>query len=635
MKKWIMVWVVAVMSVTVEAAGLFIEAESFGVKDGWVIDQQSFEKMGSAYLMANGMGQPLPDIKKTVVFPKEGRYHALVRTYNWTAPWYGGKGPGKIQLVVDGQVLPNVVGETGREWEWQYAGSIQVGGEVEISLRDLTGFNGRVDAIYFTSDRVYPPNDPGKLARFRRERLGFDEPEIMPKSDLVVVGGGVAGCTTALSAARLGLNVTLIQNRPVLGGNNSPEVHVKVCGLLNKNLYPKLGNMVRELTGIAIPEDSHKEYNVEFPHGGFLAKEGQDPATADLRAQILTEEKNVTLQLNMHAFDVQMKDGKIAAVVARSTESGKECVYPGTMFVDCTGDGTIGWLAGADWSQIREGKDFANEPSAPEKADKKLLGMSVRWSSEKVNDAKPFPAPEELPWACACSGEYHLTDTGGRWYWETGMTKDCALDAEIVRDNGLRGIFGNWAYVKNNLPAFKNRELTWLSHIGGKRESRRLMGDIILTENDISNQVEYPDASFTTTWSLDLHYATPENAQRFPDWEWQTYCIQDPIQPYHVPYRTLYSRNIDNLFMAGRNISVTHVALGTVRVMVTTGMMGEVVGMAAATAIENGTTPRGVYEQHLDQLIQRMEAGIPTQPNAMQKEPAKHVRPVADGGAAR
>ncbi|VGO18176.1 FAD-dependent oxidoreductase [Pontiella sulfatireligans] len=632
MKKWLMTFVGAGMAVSVHAAGLLIEAESFGAKDGWVIDQQSFEKMGSAYLMANGMGRTIPDTTKTVEFPMPGKYHALVRTYNWTAPWYDGKGPGKIQLLVDGQPLPKVVGETGKQWEWQYAGQVTVGKTVGIGLRDLTGFNGRVDAIYFCNDRIYPPNDPKKLNNFRRELLGFHEPEVMPKSDLVVVGGGVAGCTTALSAARLGLKVTLIQNRPVLGGNNSPEVHVKICGLLNKNRYPKIGNIVREITGIAIPEDSHKEYNVEFPHGGFLSKEGQDEATADLRTQIMNEEKNVSLHLNMHAFDVQMKDGKIAAVVARSTETGKEVVFPGTLFADCTGDGTLGWLAGADWTQTREGKEYANEPSAPAEADNTLLGMSVRWRSDKVGNPKPFPTSEEIPWAHPCSEEYHMTDMGGRWFWETGMNMDCAIDAEIVRDNGLRGIYGNWAYVHNNLDQFKNREITWLSHIGGKRESRRLLGDLILTENDIINQVEYPDASFTSTWSLDLHYATPENKQRYPGWEWQTYCIQDPIKPYHVPYRTLYSRNVDNLFMAGRNISVTHAALGTVRVMVTTGMMGEVVGMAAATAIENGTSPRGVYEKHLDQLIKRMEAGVPTKPNAMQKEPPKYKPKVAAAG---
>ena len=166
-----------------------------------------------------------------------------------------------------------------------------------------------------------------------------------------------------------------------------------------------------------------------------------------------------------------------------------------------------------------------------------------------------------------------------------------------------------------------DRSLLSRRYIGGKRESRRLLGDVILNENDIVKQVVYPDASYTTTWSIDLHYPRPKTTRHFPGWEWLSHCTQNHIDPYHVPYRTLYSRNIENLFMAGRCVSVTHVALGTVRVQVTTGMMGEVVGCAASICCRHDTSPRGIYTHHLDELKKRMERGIPTKPKALQRVP--------------
>lgn len=137
------------------------------------------------------------------------------------------------------------------------------------------------------------------------------------------------------------------------------------------------------------------------------------------------------------------------------------------------------------------------------------------------------------------------------------------------------------------------------------------MGDIILNQNDVQNQVKYDDASFTTTWSLDLHFPDPVNSKYFPGEEFYSFCIQPKISPYHVPYRCLYSRNIDNLFMAGRNISVTHVAYGTIRVQRTTAMMGEVVGMAASICKKHQSSPRSVYLDYLVELKELMTTGIP------------------------
>ena len=194
------------------------------------------------------------------------------------------------------------------------------------------------------------------------------------------------------------------------------------------------------------------------------------------------------------------------------------------------------------------------------------------------------------------------------------QTDDNALEAELVRDNFLRAVFGNWAYLKNHVEKYRNYRLDYLQYIGMKRESRRIVGGLVLNENDIVNKTEYPDASFTTTWTMDLHYAQEKNARYFPGWEWMTWCTNDEdiwVDAYHVPYRCLYSKDIDNLFIGGRCMSVTHQALGTVRVQSTLGMAGEVIGMAAAICKEHEAMPKDVYEAYLEELKAMMKKGAP------------------------
>ncbi len=201
----------------------------------------------------------------------------------------------------------------------------------------------------------------------------------------------------------------------------------------------------------------------------------------------------------------------------------------------------------------------------------------------------------------------------GEWTWETGMYDDQIHKFEKVRDYGLLVVYSNWSYLKNHLKdnaEYRNRELGWVAYLAGKRESRRLMGDYILSEDDIVKNVNHEDASFITTWSIDLHRPDPKNAAYFPGKEFKAVTTHILIYPYAVPYRCLYSRNICNLFMAGRDISVTHVALGTTRVMRTTGMMGEVVGMAASLCKKHGASPRQIYYYHLDELKGLMKEGV-------------------------
>ena len=201
----------------------------------------------------------------------------------------------------------------------------------------------------------------------------------------------------------------------------------------------------------------------------------------------------------------------------------------------------------------------------------------------------------------------------GDWDWETGMNRDQLLNFEYVRDYGMLAVYSNWSFIKNSgkrRAKWANLALNWVAYVAGKRETRRLLGDHILTQQDIFENRPMSDGTCWATWSIDLHYPMPENALHFPEDPFRSICKHSVHSGYAIPYRCFYSRNVENLFMAGRNISVTHVALGTVRVMRTTGMIGEVVGMAASVCRRHNCTPREVYRSHLEELKNLMKKGV-------------------------
>ena len=579
-----------------DAKTVLVEAESFAGTGGWVIDQQCIGQMGSPFLLAHGMGRPVKDAMTIVEFPVMGKYRVFVRTRDWVAPWKAQGAPGKFQLIIDTKPLQTVFGTEGAQWHWQDGGIIEVTKKrVGLSLHDLTGFEGRCDAIVFTDDmELSLPNDSKALADFRRKLLGLDKgPEDVGQFDIVVVGGGIAGTCSAVSAARCGLKVALIQNRPVLGGNNSSEVRVHLEGRANLPPYPAVGHIVSEL-------DSGKRGNAQ-PASNY---------DDDRKLRAVLAEKNISLFLNTHAFAVEEGLNRIAAVIAKDIRTGKELRFSAPLFVDCTGDGTIGFLAGADYRYGREGKDQTGESLAPVKADRMVMGASVMWYSRQTENQTSFP---DCPWALQFTEQSCQKAKWGEWDWETGFYKDQVDEFEYIRDYALRAVYGNWAFQKNHSSdkaLYANRELAWVAYIGGKRESRRLLGDVILCQQDIEQRKAFSDAAVTANWGIDLHYPSPKNTKYFPGEQFRSIARHPKSPPYAIPYRCLYSRNIENLFMAGRDISVTHVALGTVRVQRTTGMMGEVVGMAASLCKKHNTTPRGVYQNHLDELKQLMTRGV-------------------------
>lgn len=581
---------------------LLVEAEGLADPGGWVVDAQFIDQMGSPFLLAHGLGTPVADARGEVRIPRAGRYRVWARTRDWVARWQAAGAPGKFQIVVDGTPLKTTFGTQGAEWHWQAGDTVSLPAKsVTLALHDLTGFDGRCDAVVLSRDPNWTPPEGDALAAFRREALGVSgTPETAGTFDLVVVGGGMAGTTAAVAAARLGLTVALIQDRPMLGGNASSEVRVYPGGQTMLGPNPGLGALEHEMDPGTGPEISREK-------GNALAA---DVYADEKKLYVVRQEKNIRLFLNTHALKVEKSGNRVTAVIARDVRTSRDWRFAGHLFADCTGDGTLGYLAGADYRVGRESRAETGEVLAPEVPDKQVMGTSYMWYTDETAAPAAFP---ETPWALEFNERTVQRQTKGDWNWETGMRQDQIAEAEAIRDHAYRAIYGNWSFLKNhaeNKVAYDRYRLAWVAYVAGKRESRRLMGDIILNQKDMAAGMVYPDAAVTTTWSNDLHYPDPENSKAFPGMEFRSVAHFVKQQPYAIPYRCFYSRNVDDLFMAGRNISVTHAALGAVRVQRTTAMMGEVVGMAASLCRKYDSSPRGVYEKHLPELKALMQKGV-------------------------
>lgn len=568
---------------TLHAQHLLVEAESFSDPGGWVLDTQFIDSMGSPYLMAHGMGTPVKDATTTVKFPAPGTYRVWVRTKDWVAKWNAPGAPGKFQLLVNGQPLEETFGTRGADWHWHDGGPVKLDhAEATLALHDVTGFNGRCDAIYFEQSvgAVTPPEEKEKLAKWRLKMLELpEEPADAGTYDLVVCGGGYGGLGSAIAAARMGCKVALIQNRPVLGGNGSSEVRVWAMGGIRRGLYPSLGEIVEEFM------DQAKASPGTYEEFGDAKKE-----------EIVRAEKNISLFLNTHVLAVDLRDkAHIASVVGLDTRTGARLRFSGKFFVDSTGHATVGALAGADHS-LRETEH---------------LGMSNMWRWADGDAPVSFP---EVPWALPLEMEDfpYPRRNHAEWFWESGFNVHPIDGLEEIRDWNLRAIFGAFNAMKNRggKAEHPNAKLEWVAYIGGTRESRQLLGDVVLTRDDITEKKAYPDGTVPTTWDIDLHYPKEQYAAKFPDNPFISKAVfgkgVDKQHGYPVPYRCMYSRNIENLFMAGRDVSVTHDALGTVRVMKTGGMIGEVVGKAASICVKNQCTPREVYERYFPELQELM-----------------------------
>ena len=567
------------------AAPVLVEAESFSNLGGWVVDQQSIDAMGSSYLLAHGLGTPVADAATTVAFPQPGEYRVFVRTKDWVARWNAPGAPGKFQVLINSKPLAETFGTKGADWSWHDGGTVAIAArQAAVALHDLTGFEGRCDAIAFiASPGAAPPNEAAALAAFRRQALGLpDKPADAGQFDVVVVGGGVAGCCAAVVSARLGLKVGLVQDRPVVGGNSSSEVRVWIQGKVHQGPFPLLGEIVDELN--------------------TRAKQCPGPPEIygdDVKMNVLRGEPNLTLFLNEHVTAVETDAGRIRAVISQNVLTGRESRYLARWFIDSTGDADVGFLAGADLEVTPKGH----------------LGASNLWIVAETGGPSAFP---RCPWAYDLTDKAFPTDLKqlGQWFWESGFDHDTVLDAEAIRDNNFRGMYGAWDCLKNSKGLYPNHQLTWAAYVSGRRESRRLLGDVVLAQDDVLQAKEYPDGCVPATWNIDLHYPNPKYAGAAPPGdEFLSVAKFTPFKaPYAVPYRCFYSRSIPNLFMAGRNASVTHEALGTVRVMATGGMMGEVAGRAAYLCKRFETDPRAIYDRYWNEMKELLQRPLGRKP---------------------
>lgn len=491
--------------------------------------------------------------------------------------------PGRFRVLLNGRPLAVEFG-TQEGWAWQDGGTVSlVAGDARIELQDLTGFDGRCDAIFLTRALdIRPPSEPAALRVWRDRMLGAPSEPPVETFDVAIVGGGIAGCAAALAAAEQGLQVALIHDRSVLGGNASGEVRVHTIGITGYS-----DRILRKINTRHWPNGSAEA----------LADDRKRHAAMDAEAR-------VRQFLGWRAYGVAMGGNRIVRVHARHTETSAIRAFEAPCFIDATGDGWIGYWAGALYrygreprDEFGEGWDLHGDLWSPAMPDRRMMGVSLLWNSRIGHAPSSFP---DVPWAVAVSKDNVAVQ--GEWFWEYSTDRlDMIENAEEIRDHLLRAIYGSFANAKKQ-SRYAVLELDFVGYIAGKRESRRLVGDYIYTLADMVEGRMFPDAVATEIRDVDLHYQRIVKDPSYP-YDYLSTALFKNVPRYFIPFHSLYSTNIVNLMMAGRCFSCSHVGLGGPRVMNTCGQMGAATGYAAALIKKHGTTPRGVYQHHLAELI--------------------------------
>lgn len=414
--------------------------------------------------------------------------------------------------------------------------------------------------------------------------------------DLAIVGGGLAGTCCAITAARAGLKVVLIQDRPVLGGNASSEVRLWILGatshLGNNNRWAREGGVVDEILG----------------ENMFRNPEGNPLLVDALLLEKVISEPNITLLLNTAFHDLEKSaPDTIQSLRAFCPQNSTAYEVAAPLFVDASGDGIVGFLAGAAFRIGAEARSEFGELWAPEQASRELLGHSLYFYSKDTGRPVKFIAPsfaltdiQRIPrWR-----DFSASDSGCRLWWlEWGGQLDTIHETETIKWELWKVAYGVWNHIKNSgqFPEAENLTLEWVGTIPGKRESRRFEGDYMLTQQDIVEQRRHADAVSFGGWAMDLHPAEGVFSALPGCTQWHSKGL------YSIPYRCLYSRNLTNLFLAGRILSASHIAFGSTRVMATSAHTAQAVAMAAVLCRQNRLLPRDlVTAPRMTDLQQRL-----------------------------
>ena len=405
-----------------------------------------------------------------------------------------------------------------------------------------------------------------------------------------VVGGGLAGLCAAVAAARRGISALLMQDRPVLGGNASSEIRMWVRGADGEDM--------RE-TGLV--EELELENCCRNPDMNFSLWDS-------VLYGLARKEKNLTLLLNCSCLDAKTEDGRICSVIGWQLTTQRYHCVKAQIFADCSGDSILAPLTGAPYRMGREAQREYGEDIAPKQADSCTMGISCLIQARQTGHPVTFRAPDwaahytenDFPFRLDLSSPERWTGENF-WWMELGGTKDTIRDTEEIRDELVKMALGVWDFIKNGGKTdASDWELDWMGFLPGKRESRRYEGAYILTQNDVRNEGRFEDLVAYGGWTMDDHNPSGFETKEKPN------TFHPAPSPYGIPYRCLYSSAIKNLMFAGRNISATHTANSSTRVMATCAILGQAVGTAVALAIQAGKDPAGLYPEQIDQLQQEL-----------------------------